>query len=88
MHSVPLLVFAVLLLSGTADARTLVLIDELGAGTDPDEGAAIGQAIVEELLERRCPAMVVTTDARVPQDVVEEIVASDGFVNGWSVDLG
>jgi hypothetical protein len=31
--------------------------------------------------------MVVTTDARVPADVVEEIVASDGFVNGWSVEL-
>jgi D-3-phosphoglycerate dehydrogenase len=36
----------------------------------------------------RLAAMVVTTDARVPAEVVEEIVASDGFVNGWSVDLG
>ena len=32
-------------------------------------------------------AMVVTTDAPVPQDVLGEIVASGGFVNGWSVDL-
>jgi hypothetical protein len=24
----------------------------------------------------------------VPADVVQEIVASDNFVNGWSVDLG
>jgi D-3-phosphoglycerate dehydrogenase len=38
--------------------------------------------------EQRLAAMVVTTDARVPDDVVREIVASDGFVNGWSVDLG
>jgi D-3-phosphoglycerate dehydrogenase len=37
--------------------------------------------------EQRLAAMVVTTDARVPAEVVEEIVASDGFVNGWSVDL-
>ncbi len=36
----------------------------------------------------RLAAMVVTTDARVPADVVDEIVASEGFVNGWSVDLG
>jgi len=43
-----------------AGPATLVLIDELGAGTDPDEGAAIGQAIVEELLHRRCSAMVTT----------------------------
>ncbi|HSW47227.1 MAG TPA: DNA strand exchange inhibitor protein [Phycisphaerae bacterium] len=39
---------------------TLVLIDELGAGTDPDEGAALGQAIVQELLDRRCPSLVTT----------------------------
>lgn len=43
-----------------ANKDTLVLIDEVGAGTDPDEGAALGQAIVQELLERRCPALVTT----------------------------
>jgi hypothetical protein len=32
--------------------------------------------------------MVVTTDAPVPDGVLQEILASDGFVNGWSVDLG
>ncbi len=32
-------------------------------------------------------AMVVTTDAAVSGAVVDEIVASEGFVNGWSVDL-
>ena len=31
--------------------------------------------------------MVVTTDVLVPRDVVDEIVASDGFVGGWSVVL-
>lgn len=40
--------------------RSLVLIDELGAGTDPDEGAAIGQAIVSELLRLRSKAIVTT----------------------------
>lgn len=43
-----------------AHPHRLVLIDELGAGTDPDEGAAIGQAIVEELLKRHCPALITT----------------------------
>jgi D-3-phosphoglycerate dehydrogenase len=38
--------------------------------------------------DRRLAAMVVTTDAPVPDAVVQEIVASEGFVNGWSVDLG
>jgi D-3-phosphoglycerate dehydrogenase len=37
---------------------------------------------------QRLAAMVVTTDAAVPDAVVDEIVASEGFVNGWSVDLG
>ena len=32
--------------------------------------------------------MVVTTDTAVPEEVVAEIVDSEGFVNGWSVDLG
>ena len=31
--------------------------------------------------------IVVTTDQRVPQDVVDEIVSSDGFVAGSSVAL-
>jgi D-3-phosphoglycerate dehydrogenase / 2-oxoglutarate reductase len=37
---------------------------------------------------QRLAAMVVTTDAPVPNSVVQEIVASEGFFNGWSIDLG
>lgn len=40
--------------------RTLALIDELGAGTDPDEGAAIGRAIISELLRLKAKAIVTT----------------------------
>jgi DNA mismatch repair protein MutS2 len=43
-----------------ADANSLVLLDELGAGTDPTEGAALGRAILDGLDERGCRAMVTT----------------------------
>jgi DNA mismatch repair protein MutS2 len=43
-----------------AGPRTLVLLDELGGGTDPDEGAALGDAILEHLLERRVPTIATT----------------------------
>ncbi len=35
-----------------ADERSLLLLDELAAGTDPGEGIALSLAILEELLER------------------------------------
>jgi len=38
----------------------LVLLDELGAGTDPDEGGAIGQAILDELQRIGCLGMMTT----------------------------
>jgi DNA mismatch repair protein MutS2 len=44
----------------TATSKSLVLLDELGAGTDPTEGAALGRAILDELDERGCRAMVTT----------------------------
>ena len=42
------------------DERTLVLLDELGSGTDPAEGAALGTAILDFLHERRVPTLVTT----------------------------
>jgi DNA mismatch repair protein MutS2 len=43
-----------------ADARSLVILDELGAGTDPQEGAALARAILAHLLERGITSVVAT----------------------------
>src|SRR5688572_12656439 len=42
------------------DARSLVIFDELGAGTDPQEGAALARAIMTHLLESGCTTLVAT----------------------------
>jgi DNA mismatch repair protein MutS2 len=43
-----------------ADARSLVVLDELGAGTDPQEGSALARAILDTLLERQVTTLVAT----------------------------
>lgn len=43
---------------GEADDRSLVLVDEMGTGTDPAEGAALARAILEVLVRRRALTLV------------------------------
>jgi DNA mismatch repair protein MutS2 len=42
------------------DERSLVILDEMGAGTDPAEGSALARALLNRLLERQVTTMVST----------------------------
>ncbi|MBN1266069.1 MAG: endonuclease MutS2 [Anaerolineales bacterium] len=43
-----------------ADEHSLVLLDELGAGTDPQEGAALAQSLLTTFLDRKCLTLIAT----------------------------
>ena len=43
-----------------ADGETLVLMDELGTGTDPEEGAALAMAVLDELAHRHVRGIITT----------------------------
>ena len=40
--------------------NSLILLDELGTGTEPETGAALSQAILEELLLKKCTVLATT----------------------------
>lgn len=48
-----------------ADRGTLVLLDELGAGTDPVEGSALARAVLEALLDRGATVVATTHHAEL-----------------------
>ena len=66
----------------TATARSLVLLDELGAGTDPAEGSALGEAVLKRLVHVGCSSAVVTHLSRL-----KLFAAANPEVENASVDF-
>jgi DNA mismatch repair protein MutS2 len=62
---------------------SLVLLDEIGSGTDPEEGSAIAAAVIEHLVDTGCLFVVTTHLARVQSLAI----ASDRIVNA-SMEFG
>ena len=64
------------------DGSSLVLLDELFAGTDPEQGAALGRALLDELARRGCWCVVTTHLERLKTLAFEDeryACASVGF---------
>ena len=49
------------------DSNSLVLIDEIGAGTDPEEGSALALAIIKKLLLSNCFGIITTHYSRLKE---------------------
>lgn len=67
---------------GSARTGSLVLIDELGSGTDPSEGAALSQALIEQLLIQGARGIITShlTPLKIFASEREDVVnASMGF---------
>ncbi len=62
---------------GSADGDSLLLIDELAVGTEPEQGAALAEAVLETLSKRRVPVMVTTHYERLKALAA----AREGFAN-------
>ena len=67
---------------GAATERSLVLLDEMGSSTDPEEGAALAKALILRFLRRDIP-LVATTHQREVAAFVQE---TPGLMNA-SVEL-
>ncbi|MBR5192680.1 MAG: endonuclease MutS2 [Clostridia bacterium] len=60
------------------DEKSLVLIDEIGAGTDPDEGSSIALATIEKFLKTNCFGIFTTHYTRLKEFAIN----NDKIENG------
>ena len=63
---------------GFASPQALVLLDELGAGTDPEEGGVLGYAVLEQLLAAGAFAVVTTHLGRLKDFAYQQTGAENG----------
>jgi DNA mismatch repair protein MutS2 len=47
-------------IASSATERSLVLLDELGSGTDPEEGSAIAMSLLDHFIETRSRVLTTT----------------------------
>lgn len=64
------------------DCSSLCLIDEIGAGTDPEEGSAIARAVIENLLDKGSFGIITTH-----YSALKEYAYSDGRILNASMEF-
>ncbi len=64
------------------DSFSLCLIDEIGAGTDPEEGSAIARAVIENLLDKGSFGIITTH-----YSALKEYAYSDGRILNASMEF-
>ena len=65
-----------------ADDKSLVLIDEIGAGTDPEEGSALALAVIEKLLNNNSKGIITTHYSRL-----KEFAATSNKIENASMEF-
>ncbi len=68
-----------------ANKDSLVLLDELGAGTDPEEGSALGYAILKDLYDRNIITLASTHHSKLKEFPYEFTFARNASV-GFDVE--
>ncbi|HUH04677.1 MAG TPA: endonuclease MutS2 [Kofleriaceae bacterium] len=63
-----------------ADSDTLLLVDEIAVGTEPEQGAALARAVLESLADRGTPAIVTTH-----YEILKSLASSDPRFSNASV---
>ena len=70
-----------------ADRTTLFLIDELGGGTDPEQGAALSEALLERLVRSGVPTLASTHIGKLKEFAYREPRAENASVEFDTVSL-
>ncbi len=66
----------------SATEKSLVLIDEIGAGTDPEEGSALALAIIKNLLESNAKGIITTH-----YSALKEFAVNSGKIENASMEF-
>lgn len=65
-----------------ATSRSLILLDELGSGTDPEEGAALSASVIEYLLDIGCLVVATTHIA-----ALKSVALNDARIENASMEF-